>query len=80
MKIPLHFFAIAALRTSSPIATSQDYTASVSLPGISGVTIYTGAPEGSIPSLPPSQSCRPMAFRASRISVTRKRTPVGCKP
>ena len=46
MKIPLHFFAIAALMTGSLVANSQDYTTSVSLPGISGVTTYNGAPEG----------------------------------
>ena len=46
MKISIYAFAAAALMTGSLIASAQSYQTTVSLPGITGATIYTGAPEG----------------------------------
>lgn len=46
MKIPLYVFAAAALMSGSLIASAQSYQTAVSIPGITGATIYSGAPEG----------------------------------
>lgn len=46
MKIRVYVFAVAALMAGNVIAGAQSYQTSVSLPGITGATIYTGAPEG----------------------------------
>lgn len=46
MKIPSYVFAAATLMAGSLMASGQSYSNSVSLPGITGLTVYTGAPEG----------------------------------
>lgn len=46
MKIQVYAFAAAALTSGCLIASAQSYQTAVHLPGITGATIYTGAPEG----------------------------------
>lgn len=46
MKLPICLITAAALVSGCLIAAAQEYKTAVSLPGITGAIIYTGAPEG----------------------------------
>ena len=46
MKRTISFFALTALMAGALAARGQNYSSKVSLPNVSGITVYNGAPEG----------------------------------
>ena len=46
MKRTIAFFALTALMAGALAARGQNYSSKVSLPNVSGITVYNGAPEG----------------------------------
>jgi hypothetical protein len=46
VKLTISFFAVTALMAGALAARGQSYSSNVSLPHVSGITVYNGAPEG----------------------------------
>lgn len=62
MKIAIALFAMMTLAIGSLVANGQDYSSSVSLPGMTGVTTYNSVPQGFDPVTAPESALQDYGF------------------